>query len=79
MSGYVSSCGEVDFPSGPVYYRVGAPEPGESQDEVFISKVKEVKPSGFFFVSDSEGKLGSEAYHPFLIWGAVSIMGNYWG
>ena len=77
MSWHVSPSGEVDFSRVPIYYGVGASEPGESEDEVFIPEVKEMKPSGFFFVSDSEGKLGSKAYHSLLIGGSVSVVGEY--
>ena len=68
----------MDFSGVPIYYWVGALEPGESEDEVFISKVKEVEPSGFFLVSDSESELGSEAYHSLLVGGSVGVMGKYW-
>ena len=78
MSGDISSRGEVDFPGAPIYYWIGTSEPGESEDEVFIPKVKEVEPSGFLLVSDSESELGSEAYHSLLVGGSVSIVGEYW-
>ena len=76
MSGDIPSQGEVDFSGGPIYYWIGASEPGESKDEVFISKVKEVEPSGFLLFSDSESKLGSEAYHSFLVGGPVGVVGK---
>ena len=79
MSWDISSRGEVDFSSAPVYYGIGASEPGESEDEVFISKVEEVKPPGFLLVSNSESELGSEAYHSFLIGGSVGVVSEYWG
>ena len=78
MSGDISSRGEVDFSGGPIYYWVGASEPGESEDEVFISKVKEVEPSSFLLFSDSESELGSEAYHSFFVGGPVGVVGEYW-
>ena len=79
MSGDISSGGEVDFPGVPIYYWVCATEPGESESEVSVSQVKEVEPSGFFFVSDSESELGSEAYHSLLVGGSVGVVGKYWG
>ena len=69
----------MDFPGGPVYYWVGASEPGESEDEVFISKVKEVKPPGFLLFSDSKSELGSEAYHSLFVGGSICVMGEYRG
>ena len=78
MSGDISSGRKVDFSGAPIYYWVGASEPGESEDEVFISKVEKMEPSGLFFVSDSESELGSEAYHSLLIGGSVGVMGEYW-
>ena len=77
MSWDISSRGEVDFSGAPIYYWVGASEPGESEDEVFISKVKEVEPSGFLLFSNSESELGSEAYHSLLVWGTVGVVGEY--
>ena len=79
VSRYVSSSGKMDLSGGPVYYWVGASEPGESKNEVFVSKVKEVKPPGFLFFSDSESELGSEAYHSFLVGGSVGVVGDYRG
>ena len=78
MSGDISSRREVDFPGAPIYYRVGASEPGESEDQVFVSKVEEMEPSGFFFVSYSESELSSEAYHSLLVGGSISVVGKYW-
>ena len=79
MSGHVSPRGEVNLSSGPVYYRVGASEPGESEDKVLISEVKEMEPSSFFFVSDSESELGAKAYHSLFVWGSVGVVGEYGG
>ena len=36
-----------------------------------------MEPSGFFFFSDSESELGSEAYHSLLVGGSVGIVGDY--
>ena len=69
----------MDFPGAPVYYWVGASEPGKSKDKVFISQVKEVKPLGFLFISDSESELSSEAYHSLLVGGSIHVVGEYWG
>ena len=79
MSWDISSRGEVDLSSAPVYYWVGASEPRESEDEVFVSEMEEVEPSGFLFVSDSEGELSSEVYHSFLVGGSICIVGEYRG
>ena len=79
MSGDISPRRKVDFSGAPIYYWVGIPEPGESEDEVFISKVKEVEPPGFLLVSDSESELGSEAYHSLLVGGSVGVVGEYRG
>ena len=79
MSGRVSPRGKVNLSSGPVYYRVGTSEPGESEDEVLISEVKEMEPSSFFFFSDSEGELGSKAYHSLFVWGSIGVVSEYGG
>ena len=77
MSRHVSPSGEVDLSCAPVYYRVGASEPGESEDEVLISKVEEVEPLGFFFVPDLESELSLEAYHSLFIGGSVGVVSEY--
>ena len=79
MSGHVSPRGEVNLSSGPVYYWVGTLEPGEPEDKVLISEVKEMEPSSFFFISDSEGELGAKAYHSLFVWGSVSVVSEYGG
>ena len=68
----------MDLPGDPIYYWVGASEPGESEDEVFISKVKEMEPLGFFLVSNSESELGSETYHSLFVGRSVGVVGEYW-
>ena len=69
----------MDFPRAPVDDGVGRMEPGKSKDEVLISKVKEIEPAVLLFFSNSKGELGVKAYHPFLVWGSVSIVGEYRG
>ena len=77
MSGDTSPRGKVDLSGAPIYYWVGVSEPGESKDEVFTSKVEEVKPLGFFFVSDSESEFGSETYHSLFVGRSICVMGEY--
>ena len=76
VSGHVSPSRKVNLPSVPIYYGVSASEPGESEDEVFGSKMKEVEPASFFFVSDSESEFGAKAYHSFFVGGSVGIVGD---